>query len=154
MRRAVVTFCTVLFVQVGQTQQIQPLPTALGGIVLQAESGEPLPNAQVTLTKMMTTVSGLPAGSIRPPVFAPVTTDATGRFNFDHLEPGSYRISAARNGFVRENYGARFSGAPGTIVNLNAGQTLKDFVWRRPPPWADGLSMAQANLQWHLAWNS
>jgi hypothetical protein len=57
-------------------------------------------------------------------------TDAVGKFVIPDLEPGTYRIAAGKNGFVRMNHGERVSGGPGTILNLISGQTMKDLTFR------------------------
>jgi hypothetical protein len=57
-------------------------------------------------------------------------TDASGKFLFKDLEPGTYRLSATKNGFVRFDYGARTTGSTGAQFNLAAGQSMKDISFR------------------------
>ena len=128
--RFVATMALVfLFFQAGQgpaQQQSQNLPAVIEGLVLQAASGEPIAKAQVTLTRVVSNPTAIlttpPPAPI--PQIPPILTDAAGKFSFANLEPGSYRVIAGKNGFVRMNYGERFSGGPGTIVNVPSGQTL------------------------------
>lgn len=47
-----------------------------------------------------------------------------GSFQFLNLDPGSYRLSAERNGFVRGTYGAARPGQSGTLITLTPGQQL------------------------------
>jgi protocatechuate 3,4-dioxygenase beta subunit len=56
-------------------------------------------------------------------------TGADGRYIFSGIEPGSYRIYADRPGYLRRFYGARANAAmsPGTVVEIAAGQTMKDM---------------------------
>src|SRR3989442_4716996 len=104
------------------TQQ-QPR-TTIEGIVVRLGTGEAIPKALVTLIN--TTQSGTPV--------APVFTDSLGRFVFQNIEPGSYRISAARNGYVRQEYGQRVPlGRPGSVLNVAVGQVLKDVAIRLTP---------------------
>ncbi|HET9217978.1 MAG TPA: carboxypeptidase-like regulatory domain-containing protein [Terriglobia bacterium] len=138
MRLATTLAFTVLLVQAaaGPAQQQRPLPGTIQGVVLQAGSGDPVPKAQVTLSRVFTppAAGATPAAPPLPvATIPPVITDTDGKFAFTDLEPGAYRIVAGRNGFVRMNYGERYPGGPGTIVTLPAGQTLKDFTFRLQP---------------------
>ena len=77
-------------------------------------------------------------GSVPPPPGAPspsdplpippVITDTQGRFALTELEPGAYRISIASNGYVRQEYGQRIFPGQGTLLNLTAGQIIRDLV--------------------------
>ena len=136
MRLATITALAILVFQVAPgppQQQPQTLPAGITGVVVQAGSGEPIAKAQVTLTRVVNP----PAANLTPVVpplpvaqIPPVLTDNAGKFAFPDLEPGSYRLVAGRNGFVRMNYGERFSGGPGTIVSVPLGQTIKDVNFR------------------------
>jgi hypothetical protein len=57
-----------------------------------------------------------------------VLTDSQGHFALIELEPGPYRISIASNGYVRQEYGQRIFPGQGTLLNLAAGQTIRDLV--------------------------
>jgi hypothetical protein len=48
----------------------------------------------------------------------------------DDLEPGTYRLSATKSGFVRFDYGARTTGGTGAQFNLASGQSMKDISFR------------------------
>src|SRR5262245_16556435 len=142
MRLTLLAVLAVLPFQAGQLtqnpsqQQRQTLLSGIEGFVLQAGSGDPLPKAQVTLTRVITPPAVPPtAANPLPPniPIPPATTDAAGKFSFANLEPGPYRLSAGRNGFVRVNYGERTSGGPGTVVDIPVGQTLKDVTFRLIP---------------------
>ncbi len=95
----------------------QPAPAAkatVEGIVVHATTGEPLRKAQVSLNR---------TGSNRPG--AAIATDASGRFTFS-VEAASYRLSAERNGFVRQELGAKRPGRAGAPVVLSAGEIVRD----------------------------
>ena len=68
------------------------------GLVLKAGTEEPLKKAWLTLRLEGTQSQSFSA-----------TTDATGRFTLKDIEPGRYRLSVERNGYVRQEYGQRGS---------------------------------------------
>src|SRR5262245_7189085 len=70
---------------------------SMAGYVVKMGSGEPISKAVVTIT---------PVNAGRGQSFS-ATTTAGGQFAFQNLEPGQYRLSANRNGYVRMEYGAR-----------------------------------------------
>jgi len=92
---------------------------AIDGQVLSASSGEPVKRAYLTLRAV---------GSRRSPLT--VRADPSGRFSFSGLEPGNYRLVIERNGYVRTEYGARRPGRPGTLLNLEPGQSLHQLFVR------------------------
>ena len=55
------------------------------------------------------------------------TTDSSGAFTIAGVEPGRYRATASRNGYVGSTYGARGPDRPGTTLTLSRGQTAKDI---------------------------
>jgi len=57
-----------------------------------------------------------------------VTTERDGRFVVPNLDEGSYRISVQQNGYVRQDYGQRVFPGQGTLINLAAGQVLRDIT--------------------------
>jgi len=60
----------------------------------------------------------------------PIMTDSLGRFAFDNLQPGTYKLIFASNGYARQDYGQRGAGAAGIPIVLNAGQAKSDIVMR------------------------
>ncbi len=110
------------------------------GIVVRAGTGEPLAKAQVTLIATQTGGAGAASAAERVTgrdlfrAFHPsVKTDSSGRFIFANVEAGSYRIAAARNGYVRQEYGQRLLGGQGRILTLDAGQTIKEIAFQLLP---------------------
>jgi Carboxypeptidase regulatory-like domain/Polysaccharide lyase family 4, domain II len=69
-------------------------------------------------------------------IAAPSTTaitDDSGRFVFNGVEPGQYRISVSRDGYVRQEYGQRSYTGPGTILNVGVGQRLTNIDFQMVP---------------------
>lgn len=93
----------------------------LEGQVLKAGSGEPLKKAVVVVRKL----EGRESYS--------TTTDEGGKFVLTGLEPGRYRLSAERNGYVRQDYGQRRADQPGTVVTLQSGQRLTGLSFQLTP---------------------
>src|SRR5207237_2109676 len=120
-----------------QTQQSQPAPTrpedlsALDGQVVNATTGQPLGKAALTLRR----VDGRPGppgvgGAARS---YSATSDTSGRFNIPGIEPGKYRLSATRTGFVALEYGARDYAQGGTTLALDPRQRMGDVTVRMTP---------------------
>jgi hypothetical protein len=100
----------------------QPELCTVEGQVLKAGSGEPLKKAQLTLRKL----------DARDVTFT-ATTGESGRFLIPDVEPGRYRLSAERNGYVRQEYGQRRPNQPGTVLVLEAGQRRGGIVFSLVP---------------------
>jgi protocatechuate 3,4-dioxygenase beta subunit len=60
----------------------------------------------------------------------PLMTDSQGRFAFDNLQPGTYKLIFASNGYARQDYGQRGADGSGIPIVLNAGQVKRDIVMR------------------------
>ena len=56
------------------------------------------------------------------------SSDSTGKFAIQNIEPGQYRLRASRNGFLTTEYGAHKSRPSGTVLDLERPQQLKDVV--------------------------
>jgi len=98
----------------------QPLPLTpnselprIEGHVVNIVSGELVHRATVTLTDIVQ------QGSPRA-----VSSDATGRFLFENLKLGTYRLSAERTGFLHQEYGGRASSSLGAPLSISAGQSI------------------------------
>jgi len=101
--------------------QQPPAATAKGSVEGQvvSASGEPVRKAQVTLRSTDQRNGGAYL----------VTTDTGGMFAFPDVDPGSYRASAERAGFVRGEYGARSGGT----VQVDSGQKVTGVLIRLTP---------------------
>jgi protocatechuate 3,4-dioxygenase beta subunit len=60
----------------------------------------------------------------------PIMTDSQGRFAFDNLQPGTYKLIFASIGYARQDYGQRGASGSGIPIILNAGQEKSDIVMR------------------------
>jgi protocatechuate 3,4-dioxygenase beta subunit len=127
-----------IFVASLNAQPQQPAPTepsilpqedlcSLEGIVRHAATGQPL-------NRVMILLRSVTPGNELPPLST--LTNAEGRFAMKGIDPGPYRISAERTGYVRTEYGARpgmVIGAAGTTIRLERGQNLKSIEISMPP---------------------
>jgi len=96
----------------------QQLPQgAISGTVVRADTGEPVSGVQVALRSPDTNLQ-------------PTTTTPDGKFSFNGLNAGTYRLIATATGFVRQEYGQRVVNGPGRPVFLMSGQSFKDAVIR------------------------
>src|SRR5215467_15715137 len=82
------------------------------------EQGRNLPVAGARITLMS---AGRPT-TVPPPLFE-TTTDAEGRFVFDVVPPGEYRIQAIRAGYAMPSFDT-----PPSTVTVAAGQTQSDVM--------------------------
>jgi hypothetical protein len=121
-------------------QQVSP-KASIEGVVARMGSGEPITGAEVTLRRETTAVPDAtptadPATTFQtsPSTSIPsAASDRAGKFIFKDLDPGSYRILAARNGYVKQEFGQRVTGGQGTVVRLGEGQAMKDVAFRLTP---------------------
>lgn len=133
------------------TQAARPVvpPEDLGsieGTVVNANTGEILRKAMVQVRRS----DGEGRGSQMS-----ATTDGAGRFVVTDLEPGKYRITAQRNGFVEGEYGARAPGRPGVQIEVGKAQKVRDLSVKLTPHGVvagrvrdeDGEVVAHANVQ-------
>ena len=100
-----------------------PEKCTIEGRVLRAGSGDPIRKVQVTLFREQVRASS--------PNFT--VTDDSGRFSFTGLDPGRYRLSAERNGYVRQQFGQRGQTRMGAPLVLERGQAVSDLVLRLIP---------------------
>ena len=111
----------------GQTQQLpSPAPEVkpedkciVEGQVISAVTGEPVKKAQLMLRKADGPGSPFAAAS-----------DAGGKFSIADIDPGKYRLSVTRTGFVSQQYGARGNSMLGTTLTLAPGDKLTGIVFK------------------------
>jgi len=121
----------------GQTQQSQPAPTkpedlaALEGQVVNAVTGEPLGKAALILRRADSQPG--PPGMGGPARSYSTSSDSSGKFRMGNIEPGKYRLSATRTGFVAAEFGARDYMQAGATFTLDAKQNMRDMMFRMTP---------------------
>jgi protocatechuate 3,4-dioxygenase beta subunit len=99
-----------------QAPDSQPPPAGiLGGTVTDAGNGEPLGKVTLTLSREGQGQRARPRSA---------KTGLEGKFLFENLEPGRYRLRAERNRYVASEYGQRAPNQQGTPLTLQAGQKL------------------------------
>jgi hypothetical protein len=94
----------------------------LEGRTVNAATGEPIQRASVMLSGAGPNATGRSARS-----------DGDGRFLIENVQPGAYRLTAERVGFLRQGYGARTPGGTPAPLNLSPGQSLKDLEIKLTP---------------------
>jgi hypothetical protein len=73
-------------------------------------------------------------------------TDSSGRFVFSGLPPGRYRLRVTKDGFVRQEYPHSAMDAPGTPIDLAAGQQIRNVVFKlNTAPTISGVIRDQLN---------
>ena len=126
-----------------------PAKATVTGTVLRSTTGEPISRATVTMTRVGPAAGARGAGAQgqpgpgqqgqaaqqaqQQPTTFTTNTDDQGKFQFKDVDDGPYRLSAARNGFARMEYGQRSFNRPGTVVNVRAGQQVTDVSFRLSP---------------------
>ena len=118
----------LLWMQVGALAPARLEKGSIEGVVVRLGTKEPLENVRIVLLRPID--SEFPFdGNI--PSYPQASTDAQGKFLLKDVEPGRYYLTLAANGYVRQQYGQRGFAATypntGTVINLAAGQTLKDL---------------------------
>src|SRR5262245_26188075 len=115
----------------------QSVKASIEGAVVRLGSGDPIPGVELSVRKVSTqpeipnSDDPLPQ-NLRPD--APLaTTDRQGKFVIKDLAPGLYRLVAARNGYVKQEYGQRAFRGQGTVINLTQRPTAKDLVIQLTP---------------------
>jgi hypothetical protein len=141
---------TLLLLQAGTVPRQQQPATSQGrgsiaGYIVKIGTGEPV-------SKAIVTISAFNGG--RGQSYTATTTSG-GQFAFQNLEPGQYRLSASRSGYVRMEYGARSPNRPGLPIILSGGQALSDIVLQIMPAGTiagrvfdrDGEPLANVNVE-------
>ena len=98
------------------------------GKVVNANTGEPVPKAMLTLRGAEPQRS--PASP--PPSFS-TTSGTDGKFAMKDVPPGSYRLHVMRNGFVMSEYGSRGPMRSGTTLKLEPAQKMTAVDFKLTP---------------------
>ena len=126
-----------------------PKPATVEGKVVNSNANEPLRKVELTLVTTMGDDDDMAAalamfgGGDDAPVPAPAhkiekksfqaTTDASGAFRFEVVDPGDYYLSAKHAGFVDERYKPGSQEGSEGKIHLKAGDALSGIVLRMTP---------------------
>jgi uncharacterized protein (TIGR03437 family) len=139
---------TSLKVELRAKETFQPTTVAVAnknefgkvtGKVLNAVNGAAIPGAGLTLSG-----PGTPRN---------VTSDASGNYNFYTLNPGSYTLTAAANGFINATQPTTIAGGQTKNIPLALSSPLASNQYRVVLSWEPGLDL-DAHLTGPLAGNS
>ena len=117
-----IVLCLTLMLTPPASAQQYPPDGSLEGFVVRLGIADPIVRAEVVL-----------AGEGNPAVTLRATTDAGGRYRFDSVPPGTYRLNVTRDGFVRAAFGQRGPTSQGTTITLGQGQNLTDVIIAMTP---------------------
>src|ERR1700687_1481243 len=129
MRLAIVVFCCLLLAGVSAAQatpSARQIPSTVSGQVVQEPGGMPVKKVMVTLAP----VQGDSAGDGGQQQYA-VVTDPQGHFQIEGVQPGDYRVTLARDGFVAGNHRSRAESR--TSLSVAAGQDITGLLFRMLP---------------------
>jgi len=146
IRLSIFFAATALFAQQAQPSAQQPAPAqntapaaqpnptkpedlcGIEGQVSNVATGAPVKKAELRLQRV-----DLNPNTASLQTSYSTTADAAGKFAMKDIEPGKYRLSVTRNGFVNTSYGARGPNRPGTTISLDPGQHLKEVNFKLTP---------------------
>jgi hypothetical protein len=101
---------------------------AIRGRVVAADTGRPLRAAQIVLANVVTD-----AAAASPTVRRSAYADAQGRFGWDDLPAGKYRVTATTfSGYCSLEYGADAPGEAGTVIAIADGEAFDKADFRLP----------------------
>jgi hypothetical protein len=112
------------FVQAPAQPPVQESTAKIEGVVVRADTGDPLPNATVLLSK---------DGAGRLDTKYGTNTRADGHFTVKDLPKGRYRLSATIRGFVDQEYGQKRPNGSGVVLDLTNETILRDITVRMVP---------------------
>ncbi len=119
--KPIVLFLTLMLMPQAASEQL-PANGSLEGFVIRVGTADPVARAQVVLTS-----------ETGPSITLRSTTDGGGRYVFDGVPAGTYRLRAARDGFVQAEFGQRGPTSPGTPITVGPGQELEDVLIQLTP---------------------
>lgn len=82
-------------------------------------------------------------------------TDDNGKFVFNGVEAGQYRVSVDRDGYIRQEYGQRTFTGQGTVISVSTGQRIQNVDFQLVPAGSisgrifneDGEALANVQVQ-------
>src|SRR5688572_3218286 len=93
-----------------------PAKGGLEGSIIRSDTGDPIPDVLATLS----------SADNQPAIVVSAKSDGSGKFAFDNLSPGAYRIVVNATGFVKQQYGQHTPFGQGRLVFVSAGRIVKD----------------------------
>lgn len=102
--------------------QSAPPSGTIAGMVIDGNNIGPIRRAIVTLSTVET-----------QPQDAVAWTDGNGRFAFGYLPSGRYELRVSKTGYQTTAFGSDAPRRPPTVIQLGAGETRGDFVFRLQP---------------------
>ena len=105
-----------------QEEQRQKDLCRISGQLVNTVTKEPIRKGKVTLRP----------GDPSKTVFT-ANSDNEGKFLIENIDAGRYTLSAERQGFVNQNYGASRPVGPGSTLELKPGRSLTDLTVRMTP---------------------
>lgn len=137
-------------VQPGGTQSVGS--ARIEGRVVRADTDQEIANAEVSLLA----VGGTPSNQLPRQDALAVFTDERGGFVIQDVTPGRYRVTVARNGFVRQEYTEGGLRRSGTVLTVRPGDVIRDLGVRLVPTGTvagrvvDARNEPQANINVQL----
>lgn len=103
-----------------------PPPPPAPGVGLTGAGGA-APTGNFSIITTSSGGGGLPPNTPGVPPLPTATTDSNGKYTLKDLDPGTYRVTVAANGYSKLDYGQRTVTGSGTPITLAAGQAAKDI---------------------------
>lgn len=130
MKRACAFLAVLLLASLSRAQAPTSAPLTskpeeectISGSVVKLAGGEPLRKARVFLQ----------ATDDRTREFSAIT-NAAGQFQIKGIDPGTYKLTVSRAGFVSQEYSQKKPGGPGAVLTLHSQQEVHDLIFRLIP---------------------
>jgi protocatechuate 3,4-dioxygenase beta subunit len=105
----------VLFLLAGIVLHAQS-PASIEGVVVEQSTNNPVARVTLDLRAVDNAANRYPA-----------ITTSEGKFSFQNVLPGRYSLVASRAGYVRAEYGQRGPYSAATVLEVRAGQGVRDL---------------------------
>ena len=92
------------------------VPASIEGVVVEQGTNNAVPRVTLDLRAVDNPVNRYPA-----------IATGEGKFSFRNVLPGRYSLVASRAGYVRSEYGQRGPNGAATVLEVRAGQAIRDL---------------------------